>query len=83
MATLCERKLKDNWSLEGAFSKNESTMSTSQVHVYRGAGGLLLKTPLKKRVTRGCWPTFLLSISLCVMEIADLKVLIVRYCFPA
>ena len=50
--------------------------------VYLGAGGRLLYTPLRNLETRGCWPTRVPSTSSCVIEIADLKLLIVRYCFP-
>ena len=42
----------------------------------------MLNTPLRNRVTRGCWPTRVPSISSCVIEIADRMVLNVRYCFP-
>ena len=42
-----------------------------------------MKIPFSIRVTRGCCPIRTPSTSMCVIEIADLVVFIVRYCFPA
>ena len=50
-------------------------------HCVRGRG-LILKTPFMNRETIGCWPILTPSASSCVMDIADLSVLIVRYCLP-
>ena len=61
----------------------DNTLSTSHVKEYLGAGGLQLKIPFKKRVTRGCCPMREPSTSSWVIEIADRIVLIVRYCLPS
>ena len=58
------------------------TRSTSQMLEYRGCGGLWLNMPFSSLHTRGCFPTTTPSIGPCVIEIADLYALTVRYCFP-
>ena len=60
----------------------DNMMSTSHVTEYLGAGGRELYAPFKKRVTNGCWPILDPSTSTWVIEMADLRELMVLYCFP-
>lgn len=62
----------DNVEFFPKSSKYTSTWDTSHVEVYRGWGGLRLKTPLRRRVTRGCCPTASPSTLSCTDDIADL-----------
>lgn len=82
MASLWVRAGSCSASSSGSEERCFKTTSTSQVDVYLGRGGLLLKRPFMNLDTTSCCPTRTPSISLCVMEMADLIVLRVRYCFP-
>ena len=53
------------------------TLSTFQVFVYIGAGGRLLKIPLRNWMVIGCCPTLKPSTSSWVIEIAGWAVLII------
>lgn len=83
IASLCVSCWRLRSLLSGEPSKCLSTISVSHVPRYLGAGGRLLNVPLRNLATRGCWPTRVPSTSSWVIEIAERKLFIVLYCFPA
>jgi len=79
MANLWIRAGSCSASFSGSEERYFRTISTSQVLVHLGSGGLQLNKPFMNLDTVSCWPTRTPSISEWVIEMADRIVLRVWY----